>query len=153
VTISSIDNPIEQRNNSRGKPGAILHYDLALNSRQQALLEALPVYNSRTTVPKSEVSMVDLAALTAKTGDEFAMFTKANERLIIRGNHTHVDMTVEEASYLAEKGYTWSGHTHPGTGRNCLITSQGDVEILKCFEQSRSCIYNSSGEYLEFWKE
>ncbi len=153
VTINSIDSPIEQRNTSRGKPGAILHYDVELNTRQQALLDSLQEYDSRVTISKTDVSMADLSALTAKTGDEFAMFTKAGERLIVRGNSVKVNITPQEAQKLNADGYTWSGHTHPGTGRNCLIASQGDVEILKCFGQLRSCIYNSAGEYLEFWKE
>ncbi|MCD8127498.1 MAG: phage head morphogenesis protein [Clostridiales bacterium] len=153
VTISSIDSPIEQRNTSRGKPGAILHYDVELNTRQQSLLNSLQEYDSRVTISKADVSMADLSALTAKTGDEFAMFTKAGERLIVRGNSVKVNITPQEAQKLSAEGYTWSGHTHPGTGRNCLIASRGDVEILKCFDQLRSCIYNSAGEYLEFWKE
>ncbi len=59
--------------------------------------------------------MTDLAPLTAVTGDEFAMFTKNNERLIIRGNQTIVNIDVPKAQELAKSGYHWSGHTHPGT--------------------------------------
>ncbi len=153
VTINSIDFPIEQRNTGKGNPSAILHYDVDLNTRQKALLDSLPEYNSRVTVPKSQVSMADLSALTAKTGDEFAMFTKAGERLVVRGNSYSVKITLEEARGMGADGYTWSGHTHPGTDRNCLMPSKGDIEILNCFNQQRSSIYNSIGEYLDFWKE
>lgn len=157
MTISSIERPIEQpieqRNTARGKPGAITHFDLELNTRQNRLLEQLPEYNSRTTVPKSEASMTDLSALTAKTGDEFAMFTRENERLLIRGNRKMVNISLEEASELSRQGYIWSGHTHPGTDFHCLTASHGDVEILKCFHQEQSVIYNSVGEYNIFGKE
>ena len=153
MTIHSIDSPIEQRNTGKGKPAAITHYDVELNNRQQRLLEKLPEFDSRVTVPKDDVSMIDLSALTAKTGDEFALFTKQGERLVIRGNGTKVQITLEDAKRLAEQGYTWSGHTHPGVDFNCLQASPGDMQILKCFQQDCSSIYNSLGERLEFWKE
>lgn len=150
LTISSIDSPIEGRNTGRGKPGAILHYDVELNTRQQTLLDSLQEYNSRTTVPKSDVGMTDLAALTAKTGDEFALFTKGGERLIVRGNSYCVDITPEEAHEMGLNGYTWSGHTHPGTDFNVLQPSDGDYAILNQFNQENSAIYNSVGNYLIF---
>lgn len=153
VTISSIEKPIEQRNSARGKPSAITHYDVELNTRQQRLLDALPSYNSRATVNKRAVSMSDLAALTAKTGDEFALFTRKNQRLIVRGNYYKVDIQREEAAALNAKGYVWSGHTHPGADRNCLIASDGDFKILALFDQSRSTIFNSVGQHLEFYKK
>ena len=152
MTIRSIDSPIEQRHTGKGKPAAITHYDVELNNRQQRLLEQLPEFDSRITVQKDDVSMVDLSAMTAKTGDEFAVFTKGGERLVIRGSNVKVQITVEEARELAAKGYTWSGHTHPGTGFNCLQASKGDMQILGCFDQERSVIYNSVGEHLDFWK-
>lgn len=97
--------------------------------------------------------MKDLAALTAETGDEFAMFTKGNERLIIRGNKNSVNVNIAMAEDLSRQGYKWSGHTHPGIGKNCLTASPGDVEILRCFEQRVAYIYNSQGTYLEFGKD
>ena len=153
MTIRSIDSPIEQRHTGKGKPSAISHYDVELNNRQQKLLNQLPDFNSRITVPKDDVNMIDLSALTAKTGDEFSLFTKGGNRLIVRGNGVMVQITPEEADILSADGYTWSGHTHPGTGYNCLQASQGDMQILGRFNQDRSVIYNSIGEHLEFWKE
>lgn len=153
MTINSIDRPIEQKQTGKGKPGAILHYDVSLTNRQEELLESLPEFDSRVVVKKSDVSMTDLAALTAKTGSEFALFTRKGERLVVRESDTRVNIDVREAMKLAKDGYTWSGHTHPGVEMNCLLASPGDMEILKCFDQSRSSIYNSLGEYLEFWKE
>ena len=154
VTIRSIDSPIESaRNSSRGKPGAITHFDAELNTRQKELLDQLPDFDSRVMVEKDAASMTDLSALTAKTGDEFAMFTKEGNRLIVRGNTIKVNITLDEARELAAQGYSWSGHTHPGTDKNCLVASQGDIDILQCFPQLRSVIYNSVGEFLDFWKE
>lgn len=135
MTVNAIENPIEQKHSGKGNPNAILHFDVELNGRQNKILELLPEYDSRVIVPKGEVNMTDLAALTAKTGDEFALFTKGNERLIIRGNEYMVNIGVEIASALAADGFKWSGHTHPGLDYLAMQPSDGDYEILKCFAQ------------------
>ena len=150
VFIQSIDSPIEQRHTGKGNPNAILHFDVSLTNRQQIILDALPSYNSRTTVQKDSVNMQDLAALTAKTGDEFALFTRKGERLVVRGNGFRVEITPEEAYEMGKQGYTWSGHTHPGVDFNSLQPSGGDYAILNCFNQENSAIYNSTGDYLIF---
>lgn len=151
--MSGITVPIEQRNTAKGNPNAMIQFGRPLNNRQQMLLGSLPEYDSRITLLKKNVSMKDLAALTAETGDEFAMFTKGSERLIIRGNQVSVNIDVEQAKELAAQGYRWSGHTHPGMDTFCLMRSDGDVNILKCFNQELSSIYNSTGKSLVFGKE
>ncbi len=153
MTISSVESPIEQKHTGKGNPNAILTFDIPLNNRQQALLDSLPEYDSRIKVPRESVNMADLSALTAKTGNEFAMFTKQSERLVIRGNASKVNIGVEEALILAAEGYRWSGHTHPGVGINVLMPSSGDKEILRCFGQDNSVIYNSKGVFATFGKE
>ena len=150
MMIHSIDSPIEGRQNGKGKPGAIVHYDVELNNRQLRLLARLPEYNSRTTVLKSDVSMTDLAALTAKTGDEFALFTRKAERLVVRGNPFRVEISPEEAYEMGKAGFVWSGHTHPGTDFSVLQPSGGDYAVLNQFPQTSSAIYNSLGNYLIF---
>lgn len=150
--IKNIDSPIS-RNSAKGKPSAITHFNVELSARQRDLLEKLPEYGSQVSVEKSTVSMSDLSALTAKTGVEYAMFTKGNQRLVIRGKENEVHVTEEIARALNELGYRWSGHTHPGTDIRCLVASQGDMAILECFDQQGSSIYNSVGEHIEFWKE
>ncbi len=153
MSINNIDSPIEQRNTGKGKPPAMLHMGRPLNNRQLKILKDLPAYDSKIVIAKKRVNMKDLAALTAETGDEFAMFTKGNERLIVRGNKNSVNIDVSKAKELSAAGYKWSGHTHPGFERNCLIASPGDIEILRCFKQSVAYIYNSQGVYLEFGKD
>ena len=147
---STISSTINYRNTARGKATAIAHYNVELNTRQQKLLDSLPEYDSKITVKKSDVSMTDLAALTAKTGAEYAMFTKGGERLILRGDEYKVNVTPTMAKKLSAAGYKWSGHTHPGTNSNVMLASSGDYDVLKAFEQKRSVIYNSMGEYLTF---
>jgi hypothetical protein len=153
VDRNTIRSPIEQgRYSGKGAPWAVERHDFPLNNRQQALLDKLPEFNSRTTVGKSDVSMADLSALTAKTGNEFAMFTRKQERLIIHGDHEHVAIEPSHAAKLREQGYKWSGHTHVGCQRVHLIQSLGDVAVLREFNQPISVIYNAVGEYKTFGK-
>ena len=152
VIESKIQSPIEGRNNANGKPRAIQHYNAELNNNQRLILDNLPEYDSQYIFPKDSVSMIDLAALTAKTGDEFAMFTRGSQRLVIRGNSVSVNVNVDKAKEMAENGYKWSGHTHPGVDFNCLMASSGDIDVLKAFRQEYSVIYNSLGQYLIFYQ-
>ena len=152
-TAASIRRPIEQRNTGKGIPGAIVHLGRPLSNRQQSLLDKLPEFGSRVIVPKNEVNMTDLSALTAHTGQEFAMFTKGGERLIVRGSETNTPIYLKDAVQLREQGYRWSGHTHPGTDDSSLIPSSGDHVILNAFEQSRSEIYNSLGHHAPIWSD
>lgn len=152
MSINAIELPIEQQHTGKGNPNAILMFGTDLNNRQKKLLNLLPEFDSRITVPKKLVHMADLSALTAQTGHEFAMFTKGSERLIIRGNACSVNITVEDAKKLAKSGYKWSGHTHPGAEFNCLIASSGDKAVLQCFNHKTSVIYNSKGNYATFEK-
>ena len=153
IIDSPIDQPIDQRNTGKGKPNAILHSGRPLNTRQQKLLNTLGNFDSKTIVNKKDVNMKDLSALTAVTGDEFAMFTKGQERLIIRGDSNHVEVNEKIAGELNKQGYKWSGHTHPGYDTNVLGASGGDYDILNMFKQNRSVIYNSKGQYLDFNKD
>ena len=153
MNINNVESPIEQRNTAKGNPNAILQFDRPLNNRQQKLLNSLLEYDSKVIIKKKDVNMRDLAALTAVTGDEFALFTKGSERLVVRGNANSVNIDIEKANELSKQGYKWSGHTHPGVDKNSLMASIGDKEILKCFKQKVGYIYNSKGEFLDFWKE
>jgi len=149
VDKNSINSPIEQgRTDGVGEPWAITRHGRPLNDRQQALLDRLPEYDSRVTVDKDDISMMDLAALTAKTGVEFAMFTQGSRRLIVRGNAGHVNITPSDAAEMNAQGYKWSGHTHV----DGLIASKGDKAVLKMFNQSESVIYDVMGKHITFDK-
>jgi hypothetical protein len=149
---SPIELPIEQQHTGKGIPSVILHHGTDLTNRQKELLAQLPDYDSKVTVPRNSVNMTDLSALTAATGVEFAMFTKGQERLIIRGNEIKVNVDENYAEELNNQGYRWSGHTHLGTDWNCLYASRGDYIILNYFNQRTSVIYNSIGNFSTFEK-
>ena len=93
------------------------------------------------------MNVTDLAALTAQTGDEFALFTRGSQRLIFRGNQYGVPLTKSELAGFKEQGFKFSGHSHPGTSDITLNASgfPGDREVLQIFNQQQSLILNSSG--------
>jgi hypothetical protein len=143
IILGAVGCPIENRFSGVGRPDDIVRHNRPLNNRQQRLLDSLFGYDSRVTVRKSDVSMIDLAALTAKEGVEFAMFTRGPERLIVRGNERHVNINPLDAAVLKARGYKWSGHTHIGSNLN---ESPGDKDVLWQFTQRRSVIYNAMGK-------
>jgi len=150
VDKNIISSPIEHGLHSgKGEPWAVLRHDRPLTNRQQALLDKLPEFNSRVIVDKSDVSMMDLAALTAKTDDEFAMFTRKQERLIVRGDYEHIAIDPFHAKELRGQGYKWSGHTHTKVGD--LLPSDGDRAVLAAFDQESSVIYDAEGKHRRFF--
>lgn len=121
-----------------------------LSVAQIKTLTQLPKVGSRIIVTK-DFGQNDLAALSAATGEEFAMFTTGGRRLIIRGNATGVPIGAVEAEELAAKGWRWSSHVHPdGTLRSSL----GDRAILKIFRDhnlnSKSSISDPYGRRFNF---
>jgi hypothetical protein len=96
--------------------------------------------------------MADLAALSAATGDEFALFTKKGDRLVVRGDDGHVYIDKNRAAMLSADGYRFSGHTHTKLYHNGmeLEPSDGDYGILRYFDQKESVIYNIKGGYRTF---
>lgn len=95
---------------------------------------------------KSDVTMTDIAALTASTGDEFAIFTRGSQRMIMRGDPKSVPIDVEIATQMKNDGWRWSAHTQPGVETRHTFASDGDMAILEAFGQEHSLIMNSRGK-------
>ena len=73
--------------------------------------------------------------------------------MIVRGNTSMTNITVDMAREMANQGWKWSGHTHPGNDYFCLFPSDGDKAILEAFMQDESCIVNSMGLWNIFRKD
>ena len=129
-----------------GNPRAIVRGLANLSRRQARLLAELPGEGARVIVAKRAVGLRDLAALTARTGEEFALFTRGSQRMIVRGTATNVPIGVAEATNLARQGWRWSAHTHPGEALRVLRSSAGDQAVLNAFRNTKSAILNSLGE-------
>jgi hypothetical protein len=131
----------------KGNPKAIWRGYASLSRIQQEVLNRLPGKGSQTIIPKGTFRLKDLAALSASTGDEFAMFTMAGRRLIMRGTKDGVPVNQELAASLAKKGWRWSAHTHPD---GSLRSSVGDRLILSEFGNKQSAILTSEGTWKLF---
>jgi hypothetical protein len=128
-----------------GNPRAIAVGAGELSPRQSGVLASLPESGSQVIIRKSGFGQNDLAALTAQTGDEFAMFTTGGRRLIVRGTADGVPITPAMGESLASQGWRWSAHTHPG-GASMLRSSIGDRAVLNAMGGEQSAILNSYGE-------
>ena len=115
-----------------------------LSPRQASVLAQLDGFGTRTIIPKRGFGQSDLAALSAATGDEFAMFTAGGRRLLIRGDATGVPIGIADgsASSLASQGWRWSSHVHSD---GSLLSSAGDRAVLSVFGNSRSAILTPTG--------
>jgi hypothetical protein len=109
------------------------------------VLEQLPEFGSSTVAHKS-FGQRDLSALTAATGEEFAMFSTGGRRMIFRGDASSVPINLEMASQLAGQGWRWSSHTHPGYGYGVLRSSPWDQAVLGAMGGNQSAIFNSMGQ-------
>ena len=144
---------INSRTNRYGKAVNTALFGSKLNKKQEKILKHLKKYNDRKIFNKRDVSLRDLASITAHTGVEFAMFTKKGKRLIIRGDEISVDINPVKGASLAKKGYRWSGHTHPGIDPVITYPSRGDRAVLKAMGKQHSVIINSTGRYYIFGVE
>jgi len=129
-----------------GDPSGVYSGYAELNARQRELLERLPDDGSWLALRKGGVCMEDLSAMTAQTGVEFALFEKNGVQLLARGNERRIDVS-DRVEKMSRLGYEWTGHTH--TGLN-LMHSHGDLEVLSCFNQKESFVYNAKGECQSF---
>ena len=96
---------IENRFTGVGQPDDIFRHGKPLDNRQQRVLDKLPETGSRAVFKKEDVSMFDLSALTAKTGDEFALFTLGGERVVIRGDERSVEIPKKDLERMVALGY------------------------------------------------
>lgn len=55
------------------------------------------------------------------------MFTKGQERMIVRGNEYRVNIDEVEAAQMKAEGWKWSGHSHIHINEIDLNPSNGDI--------------------------
>ena len=120
-----------------------------LKKRQQFILDKIPEAGNWEIFKTNEIHIRDLAALTAKTGREFACFTKGNKTIVIHGGSITWSIPDEALEEIMKKQYTWKAHSHPTLGN--LIASDEDINTLKLFTwQKKSIIIDLNGKSVEF---
>ena len=114
-----------------------------LSKHEQSIFSQLDLPGSHVIVDRKAVSMDSLRRFSTVTEDnvEFALLTRGNKRLIIRGGQdgsTNVGVYIgqpgeadfQNAYTLATKGWRFSGHTHPYTNRVEAMAGPGDLGLL-----------------------
>jgi hypothetical protein len=134
------------RDGTIGNPAAIASGFGELSTRQARVLEQLPQDGKIITIARNAVSPSDIAALTAKTGDEFAIFTNGSRRMVLRGDEGRIKISAKLLEQLKSEGWRWTAHTQPGMTIGHSIASAGDQEVLRALGQSQSMILNSKGD-------
>jgi RHS repeat-associated protein len=116
-----------------------------LNAQIRRIHGELPEAGSSHIFPKKSVSMRQLRTLTKHTHDEYMMFTKGNQRLVIRGKKGQIGVSPQMLDdIIAGKYGKWSGHTHPPG--HSLKPGPGDQPFLRELKQKQSGIWGDDGE-------
>ena len=143
IIASDKSDSVSARNPAIGKP-KFVNAGAPLSKKQSNLLNRLQNDGDLITVNKRDCGLKDIAALSAHEGVEFALLTRKGERMVFRGNDHHVNsLNGQTVPQYRDAGWKWSGHTHVYGG---TIPSDGDLKILKLFNQNQSAIYDYRGE-------
>lgn len=87
--------------------------------------------------------MADLRVVGRVTGDEYSMYTRRGQRLVIRGYANEIRVTPEMAAdLLAGRCGRWSGHTHPpGYPTTASTIDRSSIPV----GQARSALWGEDG--------
>ena len=141
---SPVSHTISSRSAAMGKPSAIIG-GAQLSKRQDRLLSALRSDGDSLVTRKKDVNMRDLSALSAHEGVEFALLSKGQTRMVIRGSELKVSsVNSTTARQFASDGWKISGHTHVFGG---IVPSDGDESMVRAFNQSRSMVCDITGQW------
>ena len=86
----------------------------SLNKHRQKLLDRVPASGDYVKVEAGTLGLIDLAYLSAKTGDEFAILRSKHEDVLFHGTATRCTFIGELEEGLISHRYELIGHSHPG---------------------------------------
>lgn len=100
------------------------------------MLNRVPEHGDWAKFPRDHLEMKDLAYLTAKTNDEFAILRGKSEDILFHGESSRCTFDDVLVEMLLAKRLSIFGHSHPG--EDPPIPSQQDRDTLKQIGQSSS---------------
>lgn len=97
----------------------------------------------------------DLAAMTRRYGEEFAIFKRGNEVVLINGDANGIDIPPALIASIkkykdTDQPWVWVAHSQPGIKNSVLKASTADQNFLKLMGQDKSVIVNGRGQTAEF---
>ncbi|MBR6230245.1 MAG: hypothetical protein IKQ97_10950 [Eubacterium sp.] len=125
-------------------------YDL--NEHRQKLLSRVPKSGNYVLLEKDSLEIMDLAYLTAKTKDEFAILRGKNEDVLFHGTSMSCRFTGELEEGLRTHKYELVCHSHPGEDEP--EPSPEDRTLLRKIGQRSSMVISArTGRISEFTEE
>ena len=129
---------------------AVKHGKAGLDKRRKGLLDRVPNQNDSAEFPVNSLEMKDLAYLTAKTGDEFAILRGKDKDILWHGTPTSCDVMIEYKDDLEGHKLELYGHSHPG--EPVPKASDNDRRFLKHIGQKKSLLISGmTGPETEFY--
>lgn len=125
--------------------------DAGLNSHRLSLLQRVSDQDSWSQVPAGAVKDIDLAYLSAYTGDEFALLCGKQEDILYHGTpaHCHIEKSEYLMTLLESHKARLEVHTHPDAGK--IYASKDDREFIASIGQESSKIISSyTGQVIVF---
>ena len=120
-----------------------------LNEHRTGLLNRAPETNDWASFSRNSLTMKDLAYLTAKNGDEFAILRGKKEDILFHGSKYHCDFEGVLYEMLIRKKLEIYGHSHPI--EVIPIPSRDDRKTLRMIGQKRSRLVSAiTGKEVEF---
>lgn len=120
-----------------------------LDTHRQSMLNRIPHQGDWARFELNTVELRDLAYLSAKTGDEFALLRGKKEDILFHGTTGRCQFTGALADLLKGHKLSLVGHSHPG--EPVPKPSIEDRQALKNIGQARSAVISGmTGKILDF---
>lgn len=119
----------------------------SISKKHFRLYNLVPNRNDWIEFGKQQANIKDLAALTAYSGHEFALFSKNNKKILIHGGNGSLIVDNYLSNKLLSEKWNFDGHSHPTiTG---LKASIADMKTLNLFTwQDESYIIDLTGKVI-----
>ena len=116
-----------------------IHYGKAgLDEHRKKMLDRIPKTGDWAKFEFDSVDIKDLAYLTAKTGDEFALLRGKKEDILFHGSRTNCSFQGIVYDMMIDHKLKLIGHSHPG--EDDPIASADDRSVLRTIGQKSSLI-------------
>lgn len=112
-----------------------------LDAHRQAVLNRVPEKGDWARFGFETVELKDIAYLSAKTGDEFALLRGKKEDILFHGDSLNCHFTGLIGEMLLEHKLKIVGHAHPG--EEVPIASANDRRALRRIGQAKSTVISA----------
>ena len=128
---------------------AVMSGKAGLDTHRQKMLDRVPKTGDWAKFKVNSIELKDLAYLTAKVGDEFALLRGKHDDILFHGGHIECHIVGILWDSLANHKLELEGHLHPG--EDIPEPSHGDRIALRKIKQKKSMVISArTGISVEF---